>query len=94
MAECVDARMPGTTSSPGFTNVERSPRAGREIFTLKLAIEFARLTHVFALLPEIEIGGAENVTRLGEYRLTRFGQAADVVGMAMVMITTSTSSGL
>src|SRR5476649_1046113 len=52
-------------------------------FDIEFAIEFARLANVFALLPEIEIGGAEHITRLGKYRLAAFGHAPDVIGMAV-----------
>src|ERR1051326_3355754 len=49
----------------------------------QLAIELARLAHVLAALPEIELDRAEHVARVGEYRLAALGEPADVVGVAV-----------
>ncbi len=48
-----------------------------------LAIGLARLAHVLALAPEVELGLAENIARVGEGRLVAGHQTADVVRMAM-----------
>ena len=48
-----------------------------------LAIELARLAHILAALPEIELCSAEHVTRIGKHRLAALRQPADVVGMAV-----------
>src|SRR5689334_1682384 len=40
----------------------------------QLAIELARLAHVLAALPEIELGRAEHVARIGKHRLAALGQ--------------------
>src|SRR3974377_58281 len=48
-------------------------------FDVELAVEFARLAHILAFLPEIESAGAESVPGPGEHRLVTFRQAADVV---------------
>ncbi len=52
-------------------------------FHVELAVELARLAHVLALLPEVEIGGAEHITRLREHRHAALGQPADMIGMAV-----------
>ena len=49
----------------------------------ELQIEFARLAHVLAALPEIELGGAEDIARIGKDRLAAVHQAADMIGMAV-----------
>ena len=50
---------------------------------IKLAVELARLAHVLALVPEIELGGAEYVAGVREHRLSALGQAADMIGMTV-----------
>ena len=50
---------------------------------VELAVELARLAHVLALVPEIELGGAEHIARVGKHQLAGLGQPADVIGMAV-----------
>ena len=57
-------------------------RAAKQLLE-ELEIELARLAHVLAALPEVELGGAEDVTGVREHRLAAVHQAADVVGMAV-----------
>ena len=76
------ARMPGATSSPGLMKLDRSA-SGSASFGKQLQIEFARLAHVLAALPEIELGGAEDIARIGKDRLAAVHQAADMIGMAV-----------
>src|SRR5581483_2304785 len=49
----------------------------------QLAIKLARLANVLAAFPEIELGGAENVARIGIDRLAAVDQAADMIRMAV-----------
>ena len=50
---------------------------------VEFAIELARLAHVLALVPEIELGGADDIARVGKHRLAALGQSADMVWVAV-----------
>src|SRR5262249_54914401 len=72
---------PDTTSSPRLMKVERSAN-GTQIFT-QFTIKLARLSHVLAALPEIELGSPKYITRIRKNWLIAFNQAPNVVGVSM-----------
>src|SRR5262249_44160273 len=52
-------------------------------FHKQFTIKLARLSHVLAALPEIELGGPKYITRIRKNWLIAFNQAPNVVGVSM-----------
>src|SRR5512147_3087919 len=59
----------------------RTVGQGQADLDVQLAIEFPRLADVLAALPEVEIGGAEDIAGLRKDRFSSLGQPADVIGV-------------